>query len=603
MVLGMLTKSKRRRVLETLPTSLYNSFQGVITRIRGSNTSQAELGMKVLMWLHFAYRPLRLTELQHALAVEKGDAELDANNIPSQKVVLDCCLGLVLVDKETSTVRFVHYTLEEYFRKFFTAEFPNGYSSIAETCLTYLNFGKLRQHCTTDESLEENMVKYALLNYAALYWGTYVKQQCNDNLIKLALMIVNHESERPPCAIQALHKYLRPRKPGTWKFSGIHTTAYFGLGEIMAYFCKVGWYVELKDESYRTPLVWAAERGHEAVVRLLIERDDVDVNIKGDFGETPLFVAAGNGHEAIVRLLIERNDIDVKARGIYGWTPLYVAAKNGHEAIVRLLIERDDIDVDVKKNYGETPLFVAAWNGHEAVVRLLIERGDIDVNCKDIERWTPLYVAAMNGHEAVVRLLIGRDDIDVNIKNDFSKTPLYVAAENGHEAVVRLLIGRDDVDVNIKDIYGKTPLFVVAENGYEAVVRLLIEGDDVDVNVKDDSGKTPLLIAAKNGHESVVRLLIGRDDVDVNVKDRWEKTPLFMAANNGHEAVVRLLIGRDDVDVNIKDNSGKTPLYVAAKNGHQSVVRLLNDLHDRVKRDLVLLPERYSFWTIVTNTH
>ena len=568
MVLGMLTKSKRRRVLETLPTSLYNSFQGVITRIRGSNTSQAELGMKVLMWLHFAYRPLRLTELQHALAVEKGDAELDANNIPSQKVVLDCCLGLVLVDKETSTVRFVHYTLEEYFRKFFTAEFPNGYSSIAETCLTYLNFGKLRQHCTTDESLKEKMDKYALLNYAALYWGTYVKQQCNDNLIKLALMIVNHESERPPCAVQALYMRLCPWKPVTRKFSGIHTTAYFGLGEIMAYFCKVGWCVELKDETYRTPLVWAAESGHEAVVRLLIERDDVDVNIKDGSTKTPLFVAAENGHEAVVRLLIERDDVDVNVND-YGWTPLYVAVENRNEAVVRLLIERDDVDVNIKDRYGKTPLFVVAENGYEAVVRLLIER----------------------------------DDVDVNVKDDSGKTPLLIAAKNGHESVVRLLIEGYNIGVNVQSRYVQAALIVAAENGHEAIVRLLIERDDIDVNVKGDYGQTPLSEAAGNGHEAVVRLLIERDDVDVNVKDRWERTPFFVAAENGHGAVVRLLIGRDDVDVNIKDNSGKTPLYVAAKNGHQSVVRLLNDLHDRVKRDFVLLPERYGFWTIVTNTH
>lgn len=63
--------------------------------------------MQVLMWLHFAYRPLRLEELQHALAVEESDKEFDADNIPPQREILNCCLGLVVVDQETSTVRFV----------------------------------------------------------------------------------------------------------------------------------------------------------------------------------------------------------------------------------------------------------------------------------------------------------------------------------------------------------------------------------------------------------------------------------------------------------------------------------------------------------------
>ena len=128
MVLEMPTKSKRRKALEILPTDLYHSFKDIITRIRECpSASQAELGIQVLMWLHFARRPLKLVELQHALAVESSHTEFDADNIPPQKALLDCCLGLVLIDEETSTVRFVHYTLEEYFQKYTREEFPDGY--------------------------------------------------------------------------------------------------------------------------------------------------------------------------------------------------------------------------------------------------------------------------------------------------------------------------------------------------------------------------------------------------------------------------------------------------------------------------------------------
>ena len=146
MVLEMPTKFKRREALETLPDDLNVSFQGIITRIQAYPAIQADLGMRVLMWLHFAYRPLKLVELQHALAVEKSHTEFNEDNILPRKALLDYCLGLVLVDEETSTVRFVHYTLEEYFRKYASDQFPNGCSYIAETCLTYLNFGKIRQH-------------------------------------------------------------------------------------------------------------------------------------------------------------------------------------------------------------------------------------------------------------------------------------------------------------------------------------------------------------------------------------------------------------------------------------------------------------------------
>ena len=381
MILEMPTVFQRREALEVLPADLYNAYRGIITRIRRRpSAGQAELGMRVLMWLHFAYRPLQLVELQHALAVKKGHTEFNESNIPSPKALLECCLGLVIVDEETLTVRFMHFTLEEYFRDNARTEFPNGPSSIAENCLTYLNFGKLRQHCTTFYSLKEIMTKYAFLSYAALYWGTYVKEQSNDCLVKLAKVLLEHESERPPCAIQAMYYYLIYDKPWSipsitaQKFSRIHVAAYFGLSENMAYFCKV----EIKDDYGRTPLSWAAGEGHEAVVQLLIGRGGVDTNTKDYGGVTPLMLAARGGHEAVVRLLIERDDIDINAKddGL-GGAALMHAAMGRHEAVVRLLIERDDIDINAKNKWGNTALMLAANLGHEAVVQLLNDRYDV----------------------------------------------------------------------------------------------------------------------------------------------------------------------------------------------------------------------------------
>ena len=69
MVLEMPTIAERREALEILPTDLYHSFSGIITRIRRRPT---ELGLRVLMWLHFANRPLKLVELQHALSVKES---------------------------------------------------------------------------------------------------------------------------------------------------------------------------------------------------------------------------------------------------------------------------------------------------------------------------------------------------------------------------------------------------------------------------------------------------------------------------------------------------------------------------------------------------
>jgi ankyrin repeat protein len=56
------------------------------------------------------------------------------------------------------------------------------------------------------------------------------------------------------------------------------------------------------------------------------------------------------GHGRIVKLLIERNDIDVNPKDKYGETPLQYAAKGGHEEMVKLLMGYKNVDVNSKDN-------------------------------------------------------------------------------------------------------------------------------------------------------------------------------------------------------------------------------------------------------------
>jgi ankyrin repeat protein len=76
----------------------------------------------------------------------------------------------------------------------------------------------------------------------------------------------------------------------------------------------------LKDEYGRTPLLWAAENGHEAVVKLLLDKD-ADIESKDKNDRTPLSWAAKKAHEAVVKLLLDKNG-DVKSKDDDDRTPL-----------------------------------------------------------------------------------------------------------------------------------------------------------------------------------------------------------------------------------------------------------------------------------------
>jgi hypothetical protein len=63
--------------------------------------------------------------------------------------------------------------------------------------------------------------------------------------------------------------------------------------------------VEILKCAMNTGYEWAVQEGHEAVVKLLLERG-AELETKDIYGRTPLSRAAGNGRETVVKLLLER---------------------------------------------------------------------------------------------------------------------------------------------------------------------------------------------------------------------------------------------------------------------------------------------------------
>lgn len=88
-----------------------------------------------------------------------------------------------------------------------------------------------------------------------------------------------------------------------------------------------------KTTGIAHPLLYAAEEGHEAVVKLLLHAGIPQDSARDGF-RTPLSYAAEKGHTAVVALLLwshaNPNLLDGEAR-----TPLSYAAEGGHEAVIK----------------------------------------------------------------------------------------------------------------------------------------------------------------------------------------------------------------------------------------------------------------------------
>jgi ankyrin repeat protein len=224
--------------------------------------------------------------------------------------------------------------------------------------------------------------------------------------------------------------------------------------------------------------------GHESIVQILLGSGlEADVNWKDDDGQSPLTLAAKKGHEAIVRLLLEKTSIALASNDSNGWIALSWALREGHESIGRLFLESGlDIDVNSKEDDSHSLLVLACQKGYQSDVSSLIEKTDIDINSKGEDGWTALSWACgdLKCDESIIHLLLGPGlEIDVNSKEDEGRSALILASWRGHEAAIRLLLERQDIDVNLRDNDGQTALWTASERGYEAVVRLLLERDDI----------------------------------------------------------------------------------------------------------------------------
>ena len=593
-ILGEVTIFDRRQKLNeiTKGNHLDDAYATTLARVKAQKGGRSRLGMEALMWVSNSERPLDTSELCHALGVKIGSPDLSIESIPTIGTLLACSLGLITVEASSSTVRLVHFSLQEYLSDN-PSLFQSPHTMIAEVCLTYLNFQCVREPSTTLTSAPQTA---PLALYASCCWGKHIRREKVEIVSPLALALLIQFEEH----ISSQLLFLQYQKDkGSWEtsfdgrggpngFTGLHGAASFGMMEIVvALLAMKEWDINATDCMGRTALAWAAVGGHEDVVRILLQHNGAKADTADtQYGRTPLSLAAGSGHEGVVKLLLEQEDVNPNiADTEYGRTPLSWAAGLGREGVVKFLLEREDINLNAADTlYGRTPLLWAAERGHGGVVKLLLEREDINLNTADtVSGQTPLLWAVNNRHERIVKSLLKREDINPNIADTFhGRAPLFCAAKNGDAGVVKLLLEREDTNPNTADTgYGQTPLLWAVKNGDEGVVKLLLEREDTNPDTADTfHGRTPLSWAVESGREGVVALLLGREDINISsLGTQYCRNPLLWAVERGRKGVVELLLGRINLNT-MNTESAQWLLFSAARAGNLGVVKLILERED-----------------------
>jgi len=175
----------------------------------------------------YSERPLRAQEPRHALGVEIGSADPDPENVPALRTLVSSCLGLVTVEASSSTVRLVHFTLQEHLSSNPTL-FHSPHLTIAEVCSTYLNFGCIRDLSPTPRPAPATT---PLLEYASVYWGRHIRRGVTGNVKILALRLLDRVNEHVSAQLLLLQNNRDSGFPYLYSVRG--PTGFTGLHESM----------------------------------------------------------------------------------------------------------------------------------------------------------------------------------------------------------------------------------------------------------------------------------------------------------------------------------------------------------------------------------
>jgi hypothetical protein len=132
--------------------------------------------------------------------------------------------------------------------------------------------------------------------------------------------------------------------------------------------------ISISNEWFRVAMFYNAAKVGDvgSIEQLICEGTKPDTkNIKG---VTPLWIAAKYGRYAVVKVLAQRTDVNVNSISLSGKSPLFWPSSIGNERVVAILMEAG-ADPDLMDENGDTALTVARKYGHQRIAKLLERSG------------------------------------------------------------------------------------------------------------------------------------------------------------------------------------------------------------------------------------
>ncbi|XP_053366177.1 ankyrin repeat and EF-hand domain-containing protein 1 [Clarias gariepinus] len=258
----------------------------------------------------------------------------------------------------------------------------------------------------------------------------------------------------------------------------LHLTSISNDLDIAEILLSLGAHPDVQDKRGRTPVILAAELGHDAMLALLA-KNHADMKLVDNEGKGVLFycISPSKRHTHCLQVALN-NKADANNVSSAGKPVFLLACEHAKECenICMRILESGADPNATDQVTGRTALMEAARAGSVVLVRNILQRGG-NPNTEDKQHQNAAQLAAAGGFFQVLRVLSAyqADFCAVGVEGN---SALHLSAAGGHTECCRFLAQRG-CNPKLKNINGLVPRQIAKAHGHKAVLKELQKAERV----------------------------------------------------------------------------------------------------------------------------
>ncbi|MDA8774044.1 ankyrin repeat domain-containing protein, partial [Chlamydiia bacterium] len=290
--------------------------------------------------------------------------------------------------------------------------------------------------------------------------------------------------------------------------------------------------VNTTDHTHHiSPLFIAIIQHDMRMLRLLLQRDDLDTNLPGIGGHPAISYAINHGmdKELIIRLMEHPSmDINTPNSTENNFTPLMYAIMAGDNHMIDYIVNYPNVDFGKEStidNEGLNAVMLAAKNNHPYAIDAIAYECPNVLHTPSLSNRYPIYYAIAHHHVDCMQACISHGGVNQPCDNE-NTSPLMLACHYHHDDMATLLLHNENIDLNITNNSDQTVVDVAYAVGFDHVIAHVVDNlsvdyqliNDVEHDLPDHHCIDPHNHVAMNPNQSI-SFLIDDDIVDIQDND------------------------------------------------------------------------------------